>query len=159
MQLAEIGRRIGERRTALQLTQAQLARLAGLSRLTINQLEAGKLKDLGAAKLISLLHLLGLSLDLQDARPHRGLLKASISASVSYQHEMTPAQLAEVLTSGELPDELEAPVATLLDETPLSVVVQAVEEAAATRDVPPRQIWKHLAVWSRNLHLYRQVWQ
>ena len=159
MQLAEIGRRVGERRTALQLTQAQLARLAGLSRLTINQLEAGKLKDLGAAKLIALLHLLSLSLDVQDARPHRGLLKASVSANVSYQHELTPMQLAEVLVSGELPSELEAPVSTLLDETPLPVVIQAVEEAATTHDVPPKQIWKHLAVWSRNLHLYRQVWQ
>ena len=159
MQLAEIGRWVGERRTALQLTQAQLARLAGLSRLTINQLEAGKLKDLGAAKLISLLHLLGLSLDVQDARPRRGLLKASISANVSYQHAVTPTQLAEILTSGDLPGELEAPVATLLDETPLPVVIQAVEEAATIHDVPPKQIWKHLAMWSRNLHLYRQVWQ
>lgn len=159
MQLREIGRRVAERRATLQLTQGQLASLAGLSRLTINQLEAGKLKDLGAAKLISLLHLLGLSLDVRDARPRRGLLKASISANVSYQQEVTPEQLAEVLSSGELPGELEAPVATLLDETPLPVVVQAVEEAATVRNVPPKQIWKHLALWSQNMHLYRQVWQ
>lgn len=52
MQLYEIGQAVAKRRTELDLTQAQLARLAGLSRLTVNQLENGKLTDLGVNKLI-----------------------------------------------------------------------------------------------------------
>ncbi|SIT64913.1 MULTISPECIES: helix-turn-helix domain-containing protein [Burkholderiaceae] len=41
MQFYEIGWAVAKRRTKLDLTQAQLARLAGLSRFTVNQLETG----------------------------------------------------------------------------------------------------------------------
>ncbi|WP_322087101.1 helix-turn-helix transcriptional regulator [Burkholderia sp. BCC1999] len=40
-QLHEIGQAVAKRRAELDLTQTQLAKLAGLSRLTVNQLEAG----------------------------------------------------------------------------------------------------------------------
>lgn len=95
----------------------------------------------------------------KTARPSRGLLRASISVNVSYQHQVTPAQLAGALKSGKLPDRFEAPIATLLDEMPLPVAIQAVEEAATAFDVTARRIWEHLAVWSQNLYLDRQVWQ
>ncbi|WP_244109959.1 MULTISPECIES: helix-turn-helix domain-containing protein [Burkholderia] len=41
MQLNEIGQAVAKRRAELALTQARLAKLAGLSRLTVNQLETG----------------------------------------------------------------------------------------------------------------------
>lgn len=159
MHLREIGQRVAARRGELQLTQAQLAKLSGLSRLTINQLEGGVLKDLGAAKLLHLLSVLGLDLTLAEKKRERGLFKAAVAANVSYRRSVTEEELAEALTSGSLPPDLEAPVSALLDEAPLSTIVSAVEEAAEKRGVPPKQIWKHLAHWSHDLHLYRQVWQ
>lgn len=159
MQLYEIGQAVARRRADLQLTQAQLARLAGLSRLTINQLESGKLQDLGITKLLTLLSVLGLDFSLEEKNRSRSLFKAMVAANVSYRQTVTEDALADALTTGELPRELESPISAILDEAPLPTVVGAVEEAAARRGVPPKQVWKHLAHWSRNLHLYRQVWQ
>jgi len=159
MHLREIGPRVTARRNELQLTQAQLAKLSGLSRLTINQLEGGSLKDLGAAKLLHLLNVLGLDLTLVDKKRDRGLFKATVVANVSYRRSVTEEELADALATGELSPDLEAPVSALLDDAPVPTVVSAVEEAAEKRGVPPKQVWKHLAHWSRDLHLYRRVWQ
>lgn len=158
MQLYEIGAEVARRRAQLQLTQEQLAKLSGLSRLTINQLEAGKVKDLGVNKLIPLLSVLGLELNAQPRHGGTGLFKAAVSANVSYGAKLTQEQLANALATGEIPKGFESQISTLLDETPLPTVVKAVEEASARNGVQPKKIWKHLANWSRNLHLYRRVW-
>jgi transcriptional regulator with XRE-family HTH domain len=159
MQLYEIGQQVAQRRTELQLSQAQLAKLSGLSRLTINQLESGRLKDLGVAKLMHLLNVLGIELKAEAQSNRRGLFKATVSANVSYQKELTQEGLAEALATGAIPPGFEAQVSAILDEAPLPVVVKAVEEAASQTGVRPKRIWKNLANWSRDLHLYRQVWQ
>lgn len=159
MRLHEIGHVVAQRRAELQLTQAQLAKLAGLSRLTINQLEAGKLKDLGVTKLLALLSVLGFDFSLQERKSDRGLFKAMVAANISYRQSVTEDELADAFASGELPRRLESPVSAILDEAPVPTVVSAVEEAAARRGVPPKRVWKHLAHWSRDLRLYRQVWQ
>ncbi|MEK6353231.1 MAG: helix-turn-helix domain-containing protein [Burkholderia cenocepacia] len=158
MQLNEIGQAVAKRRAELHLTQAQLARLAGLSRLTINQLETGKLKDLGINKLIPLLALLGIELVTHARSAQRGLYKTTISANVSYKSELTERRLVDALATGEIPAGYESQFAVILDEVPLPVVVQAVEEAAERSGTPLRSIWKNLAAWSQALHLYRKVW-
>jgi transcriptional regulator with XRE-family HTH domain len=58
--LREIGIKDIQRLTNLGLTQERLAKLCGLSKSTIHHLEKGNLNDLGSAKLLSLLSLLGL---------------------------------------------------------------------------------------------------
>ena len=158
MQLYEIGSEVAKRRAELQLTQAQLAKLSGLSRFTINQLEAGKVHDLGISKLITLLSVLGMELATHAQPNRRGLFKATTSANVSYQQELTEERLADALASGTIPTGFESQVSTILDEAPVPVVVKAVEEVATRTGVRPKQIWKHLANWSRDLHLYRRVW-
>jgi transcriptional regulator with XRE-family HTH domain len=55
MNLTEIGQRIRDRREELGLSQDRLAKLGGLSRVTINQLETGSIGDLGVSKLLNLL--------------------------------------------------------------------------------------------------------
>lgn len=159
MHLREIGRRVSARRGELQLTQAQLAKLSGLSRLTINQLEGGSLQDLGAAKLLHLLSVLGLDLMFVEKKHDRGLFQATIAANVSYHHALTEDELADALVNGKLSPELEASISALLDEAPVPTVVSAVEEAAEKRGVPPKRVWKHLAHWPQELQLYRRVWQ
>jgi transcriptional regulator with XRE-family HTH domain len=159
MQLTEIGAAVRARREALGLSQQALARLAGLSRATVNQLERGALRDLGVAKLARMLALLGLALDAKRVpKPSRALWMAGRTASVSYRRALDADLLARALASGDIPRGLEPHVAALLDEAPLPLVVQAVEEAARQERVPPRRIWRHVARWAAELRSPRRVW-
>lgn len=158
MQLYEMGLAVAKRRTELDLTQAQLARLAGLSRFTVNQLETGKLKDLGINKLIALLSVLGIELTIKRRPEQKSLYKAAVSANVSYKGHLTEHLLANALTTGQIPQGCESQLSVILDEVPVPVVVKAVEEAAKHAGTQPRKIWKNLATWSKDLHLYRRVW-
>jgi transcriptional regulator with XRE-family HTH domain len=160
MRLSEIGQRIREQRRALGLTQEQLARLSELSRTTINQMENGTLVDLGYTKLSNLLSLLGLDLHAQPATGlNHALEVAARTASTSYKKTLGPEKLAEMLTSGEAPDEYRPHLMTLLDETPLPVVIKAIQEAAQrSPTATPRKMIRHLAKWADELHSYRRVW-
>jgi transcriptional regulator with XRE-family HTH domain len=158
MQLYEIGQAVAQRRAELDLTQAQLAKLAGLSRFTVNQLEAGKVKDLGVNKLIPLLSVLGLELATAARPEQKGLYKATVGANVSYKGQLTERLLARALATGHIPEGYESQISVILDEVPVPVVVKAVEEASKSSGTPLREIWKNLAVWSKDLHLYRGVW-
>jgi len=159
MNLYEIGKLVRERRDTLGLSQDRLAKMAGLSRATINQLESGTLVDLGVTKLARLLELVGLTFDAQPrATPHRGLLMASRTASVSYKSQLDAGQLSKALATGEVPPSLLPHVATFLDEAPLPLVVSAVEEAAKRSRVPPKRIWQHVVRWASEVHSPRRVW-
>lgn len=159
MNLVSIGQLVKQRRQVLGLSQARLARLSGLSRATINQLETGTIVDLGAAKLIALLDLLGLTLDAAE-RPSKdnALALASRTASVSYKEVLTPQALAAALVEGQLPANITPQVATLLDEAPLPLIVGAVEEVARHTQCPAKTLWKHLVQWAHDLQSPRAVW-
>jgi len=159
MNLSSIGQLVKQRRQLLGLSQARLARLSGLSRATINQLETGVILDLGAAKLIALLDLLGLTLDAAE-RPQRqnALVLASRTASVSYKEVLTPEALAAALVHGQLPAHITPQVATMLDEAPLPLIVGAVEEVARRTHCPAKTLWKHLVQWAHDLQSPRAVW-
>lgn len=159
MNLPEIGQRIRDRREELGLSQDRLAKLGGLSRVTINQLETGSIGDLGVSKLLNLLDLLGLTLD-AHARPTQGhaLRMASRTASVSYKRELSSRELSHALADGALPIGITPHVATLLDEAPLQIIVSAVEEAAQQEHVAPKAIWRHVIKWAHDLQSPRKVW-
>lgn len=159
MNLADIGQLVHARRRALGLSQARLATMSSLSRATINQLETGSLVDLGAAKLMALLSLVGLTLDAGPRRGHdHALQSVSQSASVSYKTVLEPAQLAAALVDGELPEGITPHIATMLDEVPLSLIVAAVEEVASSNSMSPKLLWTHLFHWAKDLHSPRGVW-
>jgi transcriptional regulator with XRE-family HTH domain len=159
MNLSDIGHLVQARREALGLSQARLARLAGLSRATINQLENGSLVDLGAAKLMALLDLLGMDLAAQPRAPRKhALALLSQTASVSYKQALPPGDLADALVAGALPPALVPQVATLLDEAPLPLIVAGVAEVAERTHTPPKTLWKHLAAWAQELQSPRAAW-
>lgn len=159
MNLTSIGQLVQRRRQALGLSQARLAKLSGLSRATINQLETGTIVDLGAAKLMVLLELLGVTLDAAErpARDH-ALVLASQTASVSYREVLKPEALAAAMVEGRLPAEITPHVATLLDEAPLTIIVGAVEEVARNTQCPAKTLWKHVLQWAHDLQSPRAVW-
>lgn len=159
LRLDEIGRMVRLRREELGLSQARLARLAGLSRATINQLETGTIVDLGVSKLAQLLDLLGLSLRAeQQTSRGRGLQAISQTASVSYKQTLTPKLLAAALVSGELPAKWMPHVSTMLDEAPAKFIVAAVKEAAESQGVPAKVVWQHLLRWAHELKSPRSAW-
>lgn len=159
MNLREIGLKVGQRRADLGLSQQRLAKLCGLSRSTIHHLEKGSLNDLGAAKLLSLLSLLGLDVITQNhSKKHHGLDMASQTASVSYKTKLQSSDLSRSLAYGELPENIYPHMATLLDEAPLELIVSAVEEAAKMNHVAPKVIWKNIDRWANEMHSPRSAW-
>ncbi len=159
MTLHDLAPLIHARRTALGLSQDRLAKLCGLSRATVNQLENGTLVDLGAAKLLALLGLLGLELDARrKPAPLDALALLSQTASVSYRRVLLPAELAQALTQGDLPEAIAPHVATLLDEAPLPLILAAVEQVAQTTHTAPKTLWKHLVQWARTLQSPTPAW-
>ena len=159
MNLQDLAPLIQARREALGLSQDRLAKLCGLSRATVNQLENGTLVDLGAAKLLALLGLLGIELDAKaKPAPRNALALLSQTASVSYRQVLSPAELADALVDGTLPEAIAPHVATLLDEAPLSLILATVEQVARKTHTPPKTLWKHLVQWAQALQSPRAVW-
>lgn len=157
MDLAELGRAVKAKREQTGISQDLLARLTGLSRVTINRLENATLKsDLGYSKIAGILSILGMDLQATQAPGLRNALKvAAQTISTSYRDVMTPDLLAEILKSGSVPSQFHAHLMTLLDEAPVPVVVNAVAEAAES----PRagqQIMKNLSKWSKEWKTHRQ---
>ncbi|WDZ94966.1 helix-turn-helix domain-containing protein [Herbaspirillum sp. WKF16] len=161
MNLIEIGSQAKAARQALELTQGQLARLSGLSRTTINHLENGVLKDLGSAKLIALLALLGMRLDAlprSETRGGKALEIAARSAGTSYGQAMSALALKKIFGSGVAPPEFRPHIATLLDEAPLPLVIRAIREASVDSGMPMQQVMGHVADLARQLQVQREVW-
>lgn len=160
MNLREIGLQVANRRVALGLTQDRLAKLSNLSRSTILHLENGTLKDLGAAKLLALLELLGIDVSMQGRHKKQYALEAAgQTASVSYKNKLTASQLAKSLVSGKIPEPIFPYIASLLDEAPLPLIILAVEEAAKASNISPKSIWKNIDRWAHEMHSPRVAWR
>ena len=74
LDLTSIGQQIAGQRKKLKLSQAALARKAGISRATVEALENARAGELGFSKLTKLLAVLGLELKLQTSSSHRPTL-------------------------------------------------------------------------------------
>ena len=160
MNLRKIGLQVANRRADLGLTQDRLAKLGNLSRSTILHLENGTLKDLGAAKLFSLLSLMGLDISILGRQKKQDALEVvSQTASVSYKNKLTSSDLAKSLVSGEISETIFPYMATLLDEAPLLMIVSAVEQAAKASKTPPKIIWKNIDRWTKEMHSPRMAWR
>lgn len=163
-QIGQLAELVRQRREHLGLTQARLAALAGLSRSTINEIENGQIEDLGIAKIMRLLALLGLELGVGPASANiregrktaSALTIAARSASTSYRTTLPPRALARALRTGELPSEFRPHIATLLEEAPASLIVRAMEESFGAN--VPRSAWRHLSQWADELKSPNRSW-
>ncbi|MBB5055469.1 transcriptional regulator with XRE-family HTH domain [Granulicella aggregans] len=72
--LIDVGEQIATRRKAAGLTQAELAKMARVSRSTLDTLENGRMGDLGYTKVNNILIALGLEFKLQVAVSKRPTL-------------------------------------------------------------------------------------
>jgi len=69
--LNSIGKEIAKRRKALKLNQTELARLAKVSRATLDALENGRSGEMGFSKVTKVLAVVGMELKLQTTRSPR----------------------------------------------------------------------------------------
>ncbi len=159
MQLREVGMHVHEKRKEFGISQALLAKLAGLSRTTINQLETGVLEDLGYTKLNHVMGLLGMSFDASDrVKKSPALTTAARAASTSYTKLLNAETLKHILQSGVVPEDFKPHMMTLLDETPVPLVLSAIREASVETNTPAKTVMKHVAAMAKSLHAHRAVW-
>lgn len=163
--IAELGAIVRTRRTDIGLTQAAVAALSGLSRATINQLEqGGSTTDLSLNRAVRLLESLGLGLDFVSHQHSRGgrspaLEIAARTASVSYRKPIQAQQLRHILQSGELPSAFLPHLNTLLDEAPVSLLAQVVEQLHVEEGVERPRLWQQMRALARQMKSSRGLWQ
>lgn len=158
MRLQELGNEIRKARQAQGLTQAALAARAGLSRETLNLLENGLVRELGARKVLNVLNTLGLEIAvLHDARPRRPdfVRMACTTANVSLKSALTEDELVHALISGKVPARRSAHLAILLDEAPPSLLNGLAAEAV--RWISPAKLEKNLERLAAAVHTPRKV--
>ena len=73
--LAQLGSEIAGRRKVFRLSQLDLARKVGISRATVDALENGRASELGFSKISKILVVLGLELQIREAKPRRPTLE------------------------------------------------------------------------------------
>ncbi|MGH6827076.1 helix-turn-helix transcriptional regulator [Methyloceanibacter sp.] len=155
-----MGHAIRRARIARGLTQAALAKTAGLSRVTLNRLEMGTFPDLGANKLQALLENVGLTLAVQPApKPHRPdfLRLATTTASVSFKEPLTEAELIRALLSGKVPRGKKPHFRLLLEEASPSMMRGLLREVSLW--TKPGKVEKSLAAIAREVGATEPVYE
>lgn len=148
------------------MSQQSLAELAGLSRSTISQIEAGSIKDLSLSRTAAVLEAIGLGLSITPAHPRlkqdshsaQPLELAARTASVSYAVSMPAELLAEALSSGTLPAGYEPHVGTFLEEAPISLIAKTVEQLHADLLIPREVVWANMREIAASIKATRDIW-
>jgi len=163
--IAELGALVRRRRADMGLTQATVAALSGLSRATVNKLENGAVEtDLSLNRAARLAEALGLSLTIAPpeeatAGKSPALDIAARTASVSYRVAMQPTQLRRMLKTGEVSPAFLPHVNAVLDEAPVSLLAQVVEQLHVEEGLERPWIWKQMRVLARQVKSSRSLWQ
>ena len=158
MRLQEIGFRLRAARLEQRRTQAQLAKAAGVSRTTLNQLESGLVIDLSVQRLRAILREVGLDLVLgpSSSEPSPDFIRmAANSASVSYRTPLTEDELIRALLTGKVPASRRPHFRTLLEEASPALLQGLVEEAR--RWTKPGRVEKNLAQIVSAINLKREI--
>jgi len=158
MRLQEIGFRLRAARLEQKRTQAQLAKAAGVSRTTLNQLESGLVIDLSVQRLRAILREVGLDLLLGpvNSEPSPDFIRmAADSASVSYRTSLSEDELIRALLTGKVPASRRPHFRTLLEEASPALLQGLVEEAR--RWTKPGRVEKNLAQIVSAINLKREI--
>ena len=166
--IQELGSSVRTRRSDMGLTQTTLAKLSGLSRATVNQVENGTINDLSLTRASKLLEVLGLFITVAAPRPRHlktrdakssALDLAARTAGVSYRVAMSADQLRDALFRGAVPPEFTPHVHTLLEEAPVSLLAAVVEELHEELGLDRTQVWKRMRTLAHQFKSSRELWQ
>ena len=158
MRLQEIGFRLRAARLEQKRTQAQLAKAAGVSRTTLNQLESGLVIDLSVQRLRAILREVGLDLLLGpgNSDPSPDFIRmAADSASVSYRTPLSEDELIRALLTGKVPASRRPHFRTLLEEASVILLLGLVQTIGQW--TKPGRIEKNLMKIANEIKPQRKV--
>ncbi len=153
------------------LTQNALARISGLSRSTINAVEKQTIGNLSIEKAERLLESIGLSMSVTPGHASRqpglskvppsrtALERAALTASVSYGTKLKPKELETALLTGEAPETIRPHLQVLLDEAPMSLLANVVDELHRKTWIEPAQVWHQMRQLALDLQCFRAIWK
>ncbi|MFZ4486954.1 MAG: helix-turn-helix domain-containing protein [Candidatus Nanopelagicales bacterium] len=161
MDLVELGATIRRTRLASGVSQAQMARMADVSRATINYVQTGR-SAIGANALLRILPPLRMSIAPSPSvagradRPAVELLAAS--ASVRFKETIPVAKVERALVTGAFADPWLLPITTIIDEASNSLLQRAVREIAAQTSLPIAAIWRNLRALAQTVSSPNTRW-
>jgi transcriptional regulator with XRE-family HTH domain len=159
MDIIQIGRNVKEKRESIKLTQAQLASLSKVSRMTINALENGHLKEIGITKLLSIIELLDMTLDFKDRPSSKDtLMQLTQSANVSYKEQLTPTIFKNALMTANMPKKYIGNMMYFFDEAPESVVNKTIHAIATLQKVNHSMIKNNAKKIAQEIKSPRAMW-
>ncbi|MBC5767283.1 helix-turn-helix transcriptional regulator [Ramlibacter albus] len=160
--IRELGTAVRQRRIDIGLSQQALAELAELSRVTVNELERGKLVDLSANRVERLANELGFAVGLVGVR-RKGdsdpFEVAARVASVPYSPELPAHVLLEAVRDGSVPPDYIPHVRHLLQEAPVAILAGLAEHLDEALDVPRTATWKRMSTLAGVLQCDRPLWR
>lgn len=157
MNIPTIGALIKKERTACGLSQKALAEAAHVSRVTIVNLEKGKVGDIGAVKLAHIAENVGIPLFSTGRK--MDFFKMTLSnVNTSYKKSMSASDLEQLMLSGSIPAGLEGQVMHLIDETPTPLIAGAIKQLAMKKNMNAKQLWKNLANVATKIQTPNKFW-
>jgi len=155
--ISTIGAIIKKERTACGLSQKALAEASHVSRVTIVNLEGGKVGDIGALKLAEIAENVGAPMFSSGKKTD--FVKVTLSnINTSYKKSMSVSDLEKFMLSGKIQPGLEGQVLHLMDETPTSLVAGAVKQLAAKKNIKAKSVWKNLAQVAAEIKSPNKFW-
>jgi transcriptional regulator with XRE-family HTH domain len=157
MDILTIGAIIKKERTACGLSQKALAAASHVSRVTIVNLEKGKLGDIGAIKLSEIADIVGTPMFSTGKK--MDFIKITLgNINTSYKESMSASDLEKLMQSGKIEPGIEGQVMHLIDETPISIVAGAVKQLASKKELNAKLIWKNLAHVATEIKSPNKFW-
>ena len=157
MDIYTIGAIIKKERESCGLTQRALAEVSHVSRVTIVNLENGKVGDIGAVKLSDIAENVGASLFSTGKKVD--FVKMTLgNVNTSYKNAMSVSDLEKFMLNGKIQPGLEGQVLHLIDETPTSLVTSAVKQIAAKKNIKAKLLWKNLAKVAADIKSPNKFW-
>jgi transcriptional regulator with XRE-family HTH domain len=161
--LRELSLLVKKRRAEIGLTQERLAELSGLSRVTINQMETGKIANLSLANAEQLANALGYGLGVTGVRTagedfSKALNVAAKTASVSYSDVLPSETLRAALLHGVVAPNYIPQLRALLDEAPLALLSDLARQLEKENGERPRSTWQRMRQLAAALGCTRGIW-
>jgi transcriptional regulator with XRE-family HTH domain len=157
MNILTIGAIIKKGRAACGLSQKALAEASHVSRVTIINLERGKVGDISAIKLSEIAEIIGTPMF--STGKEMDFIKVTLShVNTSYKKSMSVSDLEKFMLSGKIQLGLEGQVMHLIDETPTSLVAGAVKQLSAKNNINPKLLWKNLAHVASEIKSPNKFW-
>lgn len=157
MDILTIGALIKKQRTACGLSQKALAEASHVSRVTIVNLERGKVGDIGAIKLAEIAE--NVDMPMFSNGKQMDCVKITLNnINTSYKKNMSLSDLEQFMLSGEIQPGFEGQVMHLIDETPTSLLVGAVKQLSTKNNINAKLIWKNLAQVASAIQSPNKFW-